>query len=216
MPLHKIIPVPDGLLGIWQITESFEELLPHFTPEEQRNPDYLKFNFRKRKAEWLCTRLLLKNLIGNDHRISYSEHGKPILDDEVYKFISISHSRDFVAILVHQNTDVGIDIESQDRNYAAVLKKYLSEEELIGVGNNIIIQSLYWCAKEAIFKLVPQDGVEFRKQIHILPFDPDNADQFKAQFISGENRTTYRLHFNVFSGNCLVWVIGVPENESVN
>lgn len=216
MPLLKTIQVPDGLLGIWQITESCEALLPSFSPEEQKNPDYLKFNFGKRKAEWLCTRLLLKNLIGNDHKVFYSEHGKPILKHEVFKFISISHSREFVAILVHKKADVGIDVESQYRNYAAVLKKYLSEEELVQVGNDINLQSLYWCAKEAIFKLVPEDGIEFRKQIHILPFDPLVSDQFHARFISGGKRTTYSLHYKIFADNCLVWVVGVPETEDVN
>lgn len=216
MPLHETIIVPDGLLGIWRITESSEELLPSFSQEEQENPDYLKFNFGKRKAEWLCTRLLLKNLIGDDHQISYSEHGKPMLEHEIYKYISISHSREFVAILVHKNTDVGIDVESQNRNYGAVLKKYLSDEELIQVGENILLQSLYWCAKEAIFKLVPEDGVEFRKQIHILPFDPNANDPFQAQFISREKQTNYRLRFKLLADNCMVWVIGVPENEDVN
>jgi phosphopantetheinyl transferase len=206
MPLHEIIPVPDGLVGIWQITESCAELLPHFTPKEQKNPDFLKFSFEKRKVEWLCTRLLLKNLIG-EHRISYSDHGKPILEHEFYNFISISHSRDFVAVLAHKNCEVGIDVESLSRNYSAVLIKYLSDDEIIQTGGNILLQSLYWCAKEAIFKLVPEDGVEFRKQIHILPFDPKATDQFHARFISGEKQTSCLLHFKILANNCLVWVV---------
>lgn len=209
MPLHQIIPVPDGLLGIWQIAESVEELLPHFTPEEQKNPDFQRFSFKKRKAEWLSTRLLLKKMIGSNHRIFYSENGKPVLVHNTFKFISISHSREFVAILVHKTIDVGIDVESLNRNYAAVLKKYLSDEEQIRVGEDVLLQSLYWCAKEAVFKLVPEDGIDFRKQIHILPFDPISTDEFSGRFISGENQTTYCLHFKLISDNCLVWVTGI-------
>lgn len=211
MPHFKTITIPDGLLGIWKITESPEELLPHFDPGDLENADYVKLSFGKRKAEWLCTRLLLNKLIGNDFRISYSEDGKPLLWNESYKFISISHSREFVVVLVHRKVNVGIDVESLSRNYSAILKKYLSDEELIQVGSNTILQSIYWCAKEAIFKLVPENGIEFRKQIHLLPFHPDATDQFQAQYISGEKRTTFRLHFKIFSGSCIVWVTDISE-----
>lgn len=209
MPLHQIISVPDGLLGIWQIAESVEELLSHFTAEEQKNTEYLRFNFKKRQTEWLCTRLLLKKMIGSNHRISYTESRKPILKHNTFKFISISHSREFVAILVHKTIAVGIDIESLSRNYAPVLKKYLSDQEQIQVGGNVLLQSLYWCAKEAVFKLVPEDGIDFRKQIQILPFDPQTTDRFPCRFISGEKQTAYNLQFKLIVDNCLVWVTGV-------
>ncbi len=211
MPLFETITLPDGILGIWELNESPEQLSPLFTPEELADPEFLKYTFGKRKAEWLCTRLLLKQLIGADFHITYSEYGKPILKHGLYKFIAISHSREFVAVLVHKYADVGIDIENITRNYAAIQKKYLSENELLQVNGDAKLQSLYWCAKEAIFKLVPEDGIEFREQIRIIEFDPEKTDQFQAQFVSGEKQLTYRLYFRIISNNCLVWVIGITE-----
>jgi len=211
MALLKTILLPEGILGIWELSELSEQLLPYFTPEELAEPEFRKFTFEKRKAEWLTTRLLLKQLIGPDFRISYSESGKPILEHSRYKFIAISHSREFVAVLVHEHLDVGIDIENMTRNYTAIQKKYLSETELKQVNGDSRLQCLYWCAKEAVFKLVPEEGVEFREQIRILPFDPEKTEQFPARYISGENQITYRLNFRIFSDNCLVWVTGTPE-----
>lgn len=209
MPLFKTIPVPDGLIGIWQLTEKLEDLLPDFTSEELADKDFQQYTFEKRKIEWLATRRLIKKLIGSPFEITYLETRKPILRHFKYKYISISHSRDFVAVFVHENLNIGIDIESVGRNYNPVEKRYLSEEELIHVNKDPLLQCLYWCAKEAVFKFVHEDGVEFKKQIHIAPFNPTQDVQITVRYISGEKETSHQLYFQIFAGHGLVWVSGV-------
>jgi phosphopantetheinyl transferase len=205
MPLFKSIPVNDGLLAVWQITETSSELLSFFIPEKIADQAFQKFTYEKRKAEWLAVRALLKQMIGNDFNISYTENGKPIVDHPIYHHISISHSNDFVAVIIHQKLNVGIDIESKNRNYAAVKKRYLSEFEMEQVDENPMLQCIYWCAKEAIFKLEEENGIDFRKQIQILAFNPE-SDTFTAQFISGEHKRIYKLQYTTFDQHCLVWV----------
>lgn len=206
MPLFKTIPVAGGLIGVWEMTESSEELLRFFSSEETNNPDFQKYTSEKRKVEWLTSRIMLKQLIGPDFTISYAETGKPLLENNRYKHISISHSRDFVVVFVHENLEVGIDIESLTRNYHSVEKRYLSDLEQKQAAKNPEIQCVYWCAKEAIFKLVPDIGVEFREQINIFPFDVETDSGFVAKFISGERQTEYHLQFIIFSDHCLAWV----------
>jgi 4'-phosphopantetheinyl transferase len=206
MPLFKTIPVAGGLIGVWEMTESSEELLRFFSSEETNNLDFQKYTHEKRKVEWLASRLMLKQLIGSDFAVSYSETGKPILGNNCYKHISISHSRDFVVVFVHENLEVGIDIENLTRNYHSIEKRYLSDLEQKQASGNPKIQCIYWCAKEAIFKLVPDIGVEFREQINILPFNPETDSQFKVRYISGERQTEYHLRFLIFSDHCLAWV----------
>lgn len=209
MPLFKSISVPDGLLAVWYITESSGELLSFFTPEEIAEPDFQKFTYEKRKAEWLAIRALLKQMIGSGFEISYSDEGKPILAHPVYHHISISHSRDFAAVYIHQLQSVGIDIESINRNYASVKKRYLSVTELEHANEDPLLQCIYWCAKEAIFKLVNEDGVDFRKQIQMIAFDPEQ-DTFFARFVSINQATTYQLRYTTFNQHCLVWVCDNP------
>lgn len=205
MPLIKSITVPNGLLSVWQITESSDELLSFFTPEEMNDPGFHKFTYEKRKVEWLAARALLKQMIGSPFHISYTKSGKPLLDHPAYPHISISHSRDFVAVLIHRQLAVGIDIESMNRNYAPIRKRYLSEMELQQVTEDPLLQCLYWCAKEAIFKLVEEEGVDFRKQIEIIAFD-SQQDTFSARFICDNQYRTYLLHFTSFEAHCMVWV----------
>lgn len=206
MPLFKTISVTGGLIGVWELAEKPDDLFSEFTPEELADPTFQQYNYEKRKVEWLATRILLKQLIGPDFSISYSEHGKPILNHPKFKHLSISHSREFASIFVHEHLPVGLDIENQNRNYNSIIKRYLSEAEMKQTGNNPLLQCLYWCAKEAIFKLVTEDGIEFKEQILISPFDPATETRFRARFISGNTETAYQLHFINFSDQCMVWV----------
>ena len=212
MPLFKSITVPNGLLSIWQMTESSSELLSFFTSVELEDQAFQKFTYEKRKTEWLATRALLKQMIGpiaigSSFQISYSESGKPILNHPVYPYISISHSRDFVSVLIHKQWEVGIDIESMNRNYAPIRNRYLSEIELEHVNESPLLQCIYWCAKEAVFKLVEEKGVDFKKQIEVIAFDP-KQNTFHARFLSGNQERIYQLHHTNFNEHCMVWVYG--------
>ena len=206
MPLFKTITQAGGLIGVWQLSESLNELLSHFSDKELEDPAYLQYTHEKRKIEWLATRSLIKLLIGADFTISYTESGKPILNHARYKNISISHSRYFAAVYIHEKLQVGLDIEDSTRNYNSIEKRYLSDEELLQTGRDPLLQCLYWCAKESIFKLVPDHDVEFRNQIHISPFNPEIEDRFQVKFKSEKGDSIHELQFQIFDGHCLVWV----------
>jgi len=212
MPLFKTLTIPNGLIGVWQLTETSIDLLSGFSSEELADSTFQQYKYEKRKIEWLVIRVLIKQLIGQDFTISYFKTGKPILSHTRFKQISISHSRDFLTVLIHEYLEVGLDIECMFRNYNPIEKRYLSEAELIQVDKNPLMQCLYWCAKEAIFKLVPDEGVEFRQQIHISPFNPELDNQFTARFTARNQELSYVLHFQTFSDHCMVWVTDEPIN----
>lgn len=209
MPLFKTIPTINGWISIWQILETPEELLCFFTPEELDNQDFSRFTFEKRKTEWLATRVLLKHLIGNSFSISYTESGKPVLSHPVYHHISISHSREFAAVFIHQNREIGIDIESRNRNYAPILKKYLSDGELCHIKDDNSIPCLYWCAKEALFKMVEEQGIDFKKQFEIVSVDPVQ-NVLLARYNSSQQQCTYRLKYTALNDHFMVWVMNDP------
>lgn len=211
MALIKTISIPHGILGIWQLTETSAALLPFFSPEELADVAYQKYTHEKRKVEWLATRLLIRQLIGTDFTISYSENGKPLLNHAKYKHISISHSRDFASVIIHKALEVGIDIENISRNFSPIEKRYLSDDELIQVNKNPLLQCLYWCAKEAVFKLVPENGIEFRQQINILPFNPETETRFAVRYTSENKELNYWANFLILSGHCLVWLTESPK-----
>lgn len=203
MPLFKTIPIEGGLIGLWKFAETTADLLPEFSGEELTDPAFLKYTHEKRKIEWLATRVLIRQLVGSEFSISYLSSGKPILKHDRFKHISISHSRDFAAVILHEHLNLGIDIEETTRDYNRIEKRYLSDLEIGQTDQNPQLQCLYWCAKEAIFKLVEDQGVEFRQQIHIIP---EAENQYFAKFISGNMEFSYKLHHQFISEHCLVWV----------
>jgi phosphopantetheinyl transferase len=145
-------------------------------------------------------------MIGNEAKISYLPSGKPLLEQSIYKNISITHSRDFVAIILSMNRKVGIDIEDTTRDFERIRQRYLSLDESQFTGNNQQLQCLFWCIKEAVFKLVGVEGVEFREQIRITP-DEIEQNRFFTTFIDGDKRTTYPVNFEFFEESCLAWVV---------
>jgi phosphopantetheinyl transferase len=209
MPLVKTIPVTNGQIFLWQILETAEELLCFFSPEELEKEAFKKFTFEKRKTEWLATRALLKQVIGNAFEIAYSDWGKPLLDHPLYHHISITHSREFIAVFIHQDKEIGIDIESKNRNYAPVLKKYLSDQELCQVNDESSIPCLYWCAKEALFKMVEEQGIDFKKQFEIQLVDP-SREMILARYISSQPPRTFQLNYLDLNDHYLVWVVDDP------
>jgi len=212
MPLFKTIPIPKGLIGLWKFTETTADLLPHFSEDELADPTFRKYTHEKRKLEWLATRMLIRQLIGPDFTVSYLDSGKPILNHGQFKHISISHSGDFAAVILHEYLNVGIDVEETTRDFTRIEKRYLSDNELIQTDKNPKLKSLFWCAKEAIFKLVPEEGIDFRQQVEISLLNNEIENRFSAQFKSGNMVSVYQLHYHFFSSQCLAWVI---ENSTM-
>jgi len=205
MPLQKKIRFSHGLIGIWRFTETLTDLLPEFSDKELIDPLFANYTHDKRKLEWLATRLLLREMIGSDFSISYLPSGKPLLNHKLFRKISITHSRDFVAIIVHESKNVGIDIENRKRDFRRIEKRFLSVAELNFVKENEDLKCLFWCAKEAVFKLVEEEGIEFKEQILVRP-NREHEDQLLATFISKDKNTDYQLSYDYFADNYLVWV----------
>src|SRR5690554_4531156 len=92
-----------GLLGIWKMEESREELLEHFPMHLQQEAIAYLDNIRspRRSIEWLSTRAMLFILLGHGKSIQNYPDGRPYLADHSYQ-ISISHTKEYAALLLHE------------------------------------------------------------------------------------------------------------------
>ena len=97
--------------------------------------------------------------------LSHHDNGKPYLENNPVN-ISITHTEKYVAVILHEEENVGIDIESLDRDFSAVEKKALSEDEIDDLEDEKRNEQLaiYWCAKEAVFKLLSRYNVDPRRR----------------------------------------------------
>ena len=125
--------------------------------------------------------------------------------------ISISHTNRFVAILLHPDEDLGIDIECLDRDFSAVEKKALSEDELDDLDDrkkNLQL-AIYWCAKEAIYKRMSLSGVDFAEQIEVERFNPRDEGEIYATFTHKDGtELEFELSYEVIENHVMVWVVG--------
>lgn len=206
MELYKTIKVNGGLIGAYQLDQSLEELENLYRLLYLEKAPIEEFRNNRRKKEWMAVRILLAKMIGIDYSINYSAEGKPQLVHSEYKFISISHSEEFASVYVHKTKIIGIDIESLDRKYSTISKKYLSEKESQHVKSDPLLLAIYWSCKEAIFKLAEKQGIDFRKQILIADFNPNKTNHITAELIS-ETQHNIQLVYELFAGHVLVYTL---------
>ena len=160
-------------ISVWEIVESEKELLSLSSIPSDELEELSLIKSSDRRREKLAVRALLNQLFGEKVYLGHHDNGRPFLQNSLTE-ISISHTKRFVAIITHPEESVGIDIESLDRDFTAVEKKALSEEEIDDLSdkNRQLHLAIYWCAKEAIYKRMSISDVDFSNQIEIKRFTP--------------------------------------------
>lgn len=213
MALYLIQDLDDDYhskLGVWKITESEEELrrLSSVPADELEEISYIKSkSLRKQK---FAVRALLDIMFGEKVYLSHHDNGKPYIENSATN-ISITHTDKYVAVILNDTEEVGIDCESLDRDFSAVEKKALSEEEIESLDEDKRNEQLaiYWCAKEAIYKKMSQYNVDFAEQIEIDDFRMRGEGELEATFIQKDGfEEELRLQYMTFDRHILVWVAG--------
>lgn len=200
----------EATIAVWQITETEKELIElSSTPtDEMEEISFIKSESLRKQR--LAVRALLNELFDEKVYLSHHDNGRPYLENMVTN-ISISHTEKYVAVILHDEEDVGIDIESLDRDFSSVEKKALSEEEIEDLDEDTRNEQLaiYWCAKEAIFKRVSSYKVDFAEQIEIERFRPRGEGELEASFIHKDGfEEEFNLTYMIFDRHVMVWVVG--------
>ena len=199
----------EATIGVWQITETEEELtrLSATPTDEMEEISFIKSESLRKQR--LAVRALLNALFEEKVYLSHHDNGKPYLENNAVN-ISITHTEKYVAVILHEEEDCGIDIESLDRDFSAVEKKALSEEEIEDLEEEKRNEQLaiYWCAKEAIFKLLSRYNVDFAEQIEIERFRPRGEGELEATFMDkNEDEQDFKLEYMTFDRHVMVWVV---------
>jgi len=199
----------EAVIGVWQITETEEELkeLSSTPSDEMEEISFIRSESLRKQR--LAVRALLNTLFDEKVYLSHHDNGKPYLENNPVN-ISITHTDKYVAVILHEEENVGIDIESLDRDFSAVEKKALSEDEIDDLEDEKRNEQLaiYWCAKEAVFKLLSRYNVDFAEQIEIERFRPRGEGELEATFTSKNDEEEFDLEYITFDRHVLVWVVG--------
>ena len=195
-------------VGVWKITESEAELrtMTSIPSDELEEISYIK-NESLRKQR-LAVRALLDAMFEEKVYLSHHDNGKPYIENNAIN-ISITHTDQYVAVILNEEDEVGIDCESLNRDFSAVEKKALSDEEIGDLEDEQKNEQLaiYWCAKEAIFKLTSQYDVDFAEQIQIDGFRYRSEGELSATFTDKDGyEQELNLYYFTFDRHVLVCV----------
>ncbi len=199
-----------GEISVWEVTESEEELLKIISIPNEELEELFLTRSEARRREKLAVRALLNTVFEDKVYLGHHDNGSPFIQNNS-THISITHTNRFVAIITHPTEDVGIDIECIERDFSAVEKKALSEDEREDLSdkNRNLQLAIYWCAKEAIYKRMSQHGVDFAKQMEVDKFNPKDEGEIDATFIDKDGEEEeFELEYEVFDNHVLVWLVG--------
>ncbi|MBR1873139.1 MAG: 4'-phosphopantetheinyl transferase superfamily protein [Bacteroidales bacterium] len=200
----------EATVAVWKIEETEQQLVELSSTPSDEMEEISFLGSESLRKQRLAVRALLNELFDEKVYLSHHDNGKPYLENMVTN-ISITHTNKYVAVILHDEEDVGIDIESLDRDFSAVEKKALSEDEIDDLDDDRRNEQLaiYWCAKEAIFKRVSAYNVDFAEQIEVDRFHPRGEGELDATFTNKRGfEEEFELQYITFDRHVLVWVVG--------
>lgn len=193
--------------AIWKRTESVEELLallPHNESYKEKLDSFISPN---RKQEWLSVRVLLYQLLGEEKQIDYEPDGKPYLADHS-QYISISHTKGYVAVIVSAVAEVGIDIEHYGQRIHKVISRFMRDDEKAGAYGGDITWGLllHWSAKEALFKCIEGSKADLQ-MLRLEHFEVQLQGVFSAQEYWTERQKIYSVFYLLHPDFVLTWLL---------
>jgi phosphopantetheinyl transferase len=201
MALYKSLTVNKTTkVLIWKIEESLSELQDGITLSENSATRLQSMKSELHQKGFLSIRHLLKEVSYTDADLIYDAFGKPHLTDG--RFISITHSFIFTAIIISKNVPVGIDIEKQRDKILKIAHKFTPIQEYNTIANaDALISKLtiVWGAKESLYKIYGKKKLLFLHHIYIEDFKFADEKTTGEIRYNGEN-AAYKITFLEFEG----------------
>lgn len=205
--LHEPLE-PLGEWGLWEITETENDLLattPLFAPETAQ---YAAIKGKARRREFLAARALLHYMSGRGRRgeLVKDAGGKPHLKNSRFH-VSISHTGGLAAAAAHP-APCGIDVQRIVPRIHRLAHKFVGPaEEVQLLADHALTQlHLIWSAKEAMYKAFGRRGLDFKKHLFVDfgGYDPTKNRATAALNKNDEATMLFDLHLRVFQAFVLV------------
>ena len=202
MPLFYQHNINDNTkLAVWHITENEYFFL-------EKVPLQTEVSHPHKRLQHLAARYLLEILQPGFpfHLIEIADSKKPLLSNEEFHF-SVSHCGDYAAAIVSENNLVGIDVELVTQKIKLVKERFLRGDEI-----NLLpdptpeLLTLFWSAKEAIYKWYGKGKVSFKNNMSLNKLSFENEQGFINAHFEKDERTDLIVEFRFFENLCLAWV----------
>jgi 4'-phosphopantetheinyl transferase len=198
----------DCVLGIWEVKEDYNYLFSKLSLLPDELQTLKSFQNPMRSLEWMSVRVLLNEISGKSLSVYYNGNRKPFIRGNSYN-ISISHSKDFTSVLISKNRKVGIDLEYMSHRISNIESKFINENEIITRDKSRKKYHLYihWCAKEALYKICDKQDINFRKNLTIEPFVPEEKGYITGWVNNKYMNEKFQLYYFTIKNYIIVWTI---------
>lgn len=199
--VHFEVINPDASWGVWQIDENEQELLHLLQPTSSDQIHFDSIQHDRIRLESIASRMIVKTLaerFGTDYQgIFKNKNGKPFLNNSP-NHISYSHTERFAAAIIHRDRPCGIDMEHIQEKMLRVSTRFLSLPELENSEKDMEKICIYWCAKEAMYKLYNLKDAEFKGNLKITPFEKAQKGVLDGLIHVGSFMSKTEVHYQVF------------------
>lgn len=191
--------IADARVAVWHVTEEYEDLLSMLPDAESvQNEAEEQFRSEGRILEWTAVRVLLCSMLGRQIHIEYDQKGAPHLADYEGLHISISHTKGYVAVALSESHRVGIDVEQIERSSTPrverVRSRFMRDDEM---AETLVGLLLHWSAKETAYKAIGREGMDFKEELRVSPFD-ETVYEGDFQLDDLKEDDTYIIFYKVF------------------
>jgi len=157
----------------------------------------------KRERENIGIKKLFENILNKNVEIVHDENGKPFIKDNSLK-ISISHSKTKIAVIVHSQKTVGIDIEDISQKILHLAERFLNENELEIIPQSAENYTIAWAAKETAYKIIGKAATDFGQSLEIQKIEKNNDTGFVFIKFLKENKD-FKFEYKIQDNSVLVW-----------
>ncbi|MGP8214467.1 MAG: 4'-phosphopantetheinyl transferase family protein [Bacteroidia bacterium] len=198
---------PNGLsIGVWEITETQNELLDKAALSDEENTMLASFRNEGRRLQWLAVRALLAEFIVPRPAIAYKANGKPFLPGRK-ELISISHSGKLAAIALHTSLAPGIDVEEINPKINKISSRFVSDSEKAYLKQETLTEQLciIWAAKEVLYKTHNEGILSFKENLSVSAITPADKGELQGTINKDGIITNHKLTFQRINNYILVY-----------
>jgi phosphopantetheinyl transferase len=136
--------------------------------EDEEKSMYVALKHEKRKKEFLLIRKI-RNSVFPGYTISYTEQGAPYFKNKKLH-LSISHSKNYIALGVNPVKPIGIDLEEIQTKISRIYTKFMHPNEINQLKdvNDLEGMTKFWCAKESLYKMSSIEGLSFQNELPVF------------------------------------------------
>lgn len=195
---------PGGELILWELKEHVKWFYERMTLSKALEKEFRSIRADGVRLQWVASRFVLQQLARTAVlELEKDVYGKPHFVHDT-RFISLSHCQGYAAA-ISAEVAVGVDVEVISPRVQRIKNRFLSEAELVLMGDSDAMLMLAWSAKEAVYKLYGQKGLIFKNDISI-----ESIDITESQLVLRLQKTASAVQLKVdylfFEGLVMSWV----------